>query len=123
VVVVPNWGHSSVTFINDNIQRLKQKQKEGKQIHIPYFGDLDRSGEEMDKVYKRKLEEYGIYNVDFQRKAVTKEQWERFDLLNDPSTTSMSSCNHIDVYSAISYELDQLLTIFSKWFSCLTKSF
>lgn len=90
VIVVPNRGHSSVTFINDNIQRLKQKQEEDKEIHILYFGDLDPSGEEMDKVYKRKLEEYGIYNVDFQRKAVTKEQWERFDLLNDPDPDTLA---------------------------------
>lgn len=89
VIVVPNRGHSSVAFINDNIERLKQKQREGKKIHILYFGDEDPSGEEMDKVYKRKFREYGLYNVDFKRYAVTMDQTRRWDLLTDPDPITL----------------------------------
>jgi hypothetical protein len=89
VVVVPNRGHSSVTFINDNIQNLKDKQAEGKKIHILYFGDEDPSGEEMDKVYRRKFAEYGLFNVDFKRIAVTKDQKERFNLQTDPDPETL----------------------------------
>jgi hypothetical protein len=89
VVVVPNRGHSSVAFINDNIRHLKKKQAEGKEIHILYFGDEDPSGEEMDKVYKRKFAEYGLFNVDFVRLAVTKDQKERFDLQTDPDPETL----------------------------------
>jgi hypothetical protein len=57
VLVVPNRGFSSVAFLNLNIDRLKKKQSEGKTIIILHHGDADPSGEVMDKVYKRKLEE------------------------------------------------------------------
>jgi len=43
----------------------------------------------MDKVYKRKFAEYGLYNVDFERLAVTGEQMERFDLLHDPDPATL----------------------------------
>jgi hypothetical protein len=89
VLVVPNRGHSSVTFLNDNIDRLKRKQSEGKLIIILYLGDADPSGEIMDKVYKRKLEEYGIFDVIFIRLAVTKVQIDRFNLLHDPDPETL----------------------------------
>lgn len=89
VMVVPNRGHSSVAFLNLNIDRLKGKQSEGKSIIILYLGDADPSGEVMDKVYKRKLEEYGIFDVTFIRVAVTKEQIERFNLLHDPDPETL----------------------------------
>src|SRR5215207_11253162 len=41
VLVVPNRGHSSVAFLNQNIDRLKKKQFEGKLIVILYLGDAD----------------------------------------------------------------------------------
>jgi hypothetical protein len=89
VVVVPNRGHSSIAFLNLNIDRLKGKQSEGKSIIILYLGDADPSGEVMDKVYKRKLEEYGLYNVTFIRVAVTKQQIERYNLLHDPDPETL----------------------------------
>jgi hypothetical protein len=91
VIVVPNRGNSSVDFFNDNVERLKQKQREGKQIHILYFGDEDPSGEMMDGVYKRKFTEpqYGLYDVEFKRYGVTKDQKERFDLLTDPDPETL----------------------------------
>ena len=41
VRIVPNKGFSSVSFIHHNIQRLKSYAKEGKKIHVRYFGDLE----------------------------------------------------------------------------------
>jgi hypothetical protein len=89
IMIVPNRGHSSVTFLNLNIDRLKEKQSEGKSIIILYLGDADPSGEVMDKVYKRKLEEYGLHNVTFIRVAVTKQQIDRLDLLHDPDPETL----------------------------------
>lgn len=89
VVVTPNRGHGSLSFVWDNIQRLKEKQREGKIIHVLYFGDLDPSGEVMDKVYKRKFYEYGIFNVDFVRLAVNSEQMKKFNLLHDPDPKTL----------------------------------
>ena len=89
VRVVPNRGHSSVAFLSKNVDRLKEKQMEGRTIHILYFGDLDPSGEVMDKVYKRKFDEYGLFNVDFQRMAVTSSQLEKFGLLKNPDPVTL----------------------------------
>ena len=89
VIVAPNRGHGSVSFVNENIERLKREQRKRKKIHILYFGDEDPSGEEMDKVYKRKFAEYGLFNVDFKRIAVTKDQKERFDLQTDPDPETL----------------------------------
>ena len=49
VRIVPTGGQESVTFAWENAQRLKEKQDEGKQIHIRYFGDLDPSGETIER--------------------------------------------------------------------------
>jgi hypothetical protein len=89
VRVVPNSGHSSVAYFNDNVNRLKTKQAEGKKIVILYFGDADPSGEVMDKVYKRKFTEYRLYNVEFIRLAVTTKQIKRFRLLHDPDPKTL----------------------------------
>jgi hypothetical protein len=90
VYVAPNRGNSSVAFFNTNVERLKRKQRrEGKKLRVRYFGDADPSGEMMDGVYKRKFEKYGLYNVDFKRLAVTKEQIDRFELLTDPDPDTL----------------------------------
>ncbi len=85
VVVAPQHGNGGVSYVHDNIERLKREQEKGKKIYILYFGDLDPSGIEMDKRYKRDLlEASGIYNYEFVRWSVTKDQMERFDLQTDP---------------------------------------
>jgi hypothetical protein len=89
VRVVPNRGHSSVAFLNDNVNRLKERQAEGKKIYILYLGDADPSGEVMDRVYERKLLEYGLYDVKFIRLAVTEKQINRFRLLHDPDPETL----------------------------------
>lgn len=89
VRIVPNRGHSSVTFLNRNVDRLKWKQSQDKEIIILYFGDTDPSGEVMDRVYKRKLEKYGVYNVRFERIAVSKQQIGRFHLLHNPDPETL----------------------------------
>lgn len=83
MLILPTRGHSSVAFLNRSVDRLKEKQRQGKKIVILYFGDADPLGELM-RVYKRELIEYGIHNVEFVRLAVTKEQMDRFSLLQNP---------------------------------------
>jgi hypothetical protein len=89
VRIAPNRGHSSVAFFNSNVDRLKEMHAQGKKIIILYFGDLDPSGEVMPKVYKRKLIEYGLYDVDFILVAVTEVQMKRFKLLHDPDPDTL----------------------------------
>ena len=53
VRIVPTGGQESVSFAWENVQRLKEKQLEGKTVHIRYFGDLDPSGETIERFYLR----------------------------------------------------------------------
>jgi hypothetical protein len=89
VRIVPNRGFSSLTFIHDNIQRLKSYAKDGKEIHIRYFGDLDPSGENIEEVIQKKINAFKI-NVDFQRVAITEEQMKKFDLPENPDPETIS---------------------------------
>ena len=90
VRIVPTGGQESVSFAWENVQRLRQKQLEGKQIHIRYFGDLDPSGETIEQsIYdKLWLEPYNLMNIDFKRVGVTNEQKIEFKLIpnTDPKT-------------------------------------
>jgi hypothetical protein len=70
--IAPNKGFTSLTFIYENIKRLKSYAKDGKELHIRYFGDLDPSGENIEEVINEKIKAFQI-NVDFKRIAVTEE--------------------------------------------------
>jgi hypothetical protein len=83
VRIVPNKGFSSISFIHHNIERLKSYAKEGKTIHVRYFGDLDPSGENIEEVIHEKIKAFKI-NVDFKRVAVTEEQMRMFNLPENP---------------------------------------
>ena len=90
VIIAPNSGHSSVAFFNDNVERLKEKQNEGKDIYVIYLGDCDPSGETMPEVYKAKFEKYGISDVNFIPLSVTMQQVRRFNLLVDPDPKTLT---------------------------------
>ena len=83
VRIVPNKGFSSISFIHHNIERLKFYAKEGKEIHVRYFGDLDPSGENIEEVIQKKINAFKI-NVDFERVAVSEEQMRIFNLPENP---------------------------------------
>lgn len=80
VRIVPNRGWSSVSFKNENIQRLLKKQQEGTIVHVLYFGDFDPSGSAMDKNLAKDLSNaLGKEDV-FERLALTKVQIKAFGL-------------------------------------------
>jgi hypothetical protein len=85
VLIAVNRGYSSWSFIFENCQRLWSLLKEGKQIHILYFGDFDPSGEDMDEHIEDALKFFKLLNhVDFQRVAVTDEQINKYALPHKP---------------------------------------
>ena len=88
VRIVPIRGFSSVSFQYDNIKRLRKYQEEGKRVHVRYFGDLDPSGESIEEIINKKLCQYGIFDVDFKRVAITEDQMEKYSLPrnSDPET-------------------------------------
>jgi hypothetical protein len=80
VRIVPNRGWSSRTFLNDNIERVKDKQeKECKIVHVLYLGDLDPSGDRMYDNLLKDLHKLGL-DFDMQKIAVTDQQVEEYGL-------------------------------------------
>ncbi len=73
VRIVPTSGQESVSYAWENAERLRAKQAEGKQVHIRYFGDLDPSGEQIERSIVEKLTEepYSLEDIDFQRVGAT----------------------------------------------------
>ena len=81
-----------VTFAWENAQRLREKQEDGKQIHIRYFGDLDPSGEAIEEATKNKLmlEPYNLKDIDFKRVGVTLQQKREFNLIANTDKQTMA---------------------------------
>lgn len=92
VVIIPNRGWSSISFLENNIINLGWKLSENQNLHakVLYFGDLDPSGWVMDDHYvreiQRKFDNYLLYEsgttdrFEFKRVAITKEQLDAFNL-------------------------------------------
>jgi hypothetical protein len=91
VRIVPTRGQESVTFAWEHVQRLKQKQKIGKKVHIRYFGDLDPSGEAIQEelINKLTLDPYKLEGIDFKRVGVTNEQRQKFTLIPNMDSKTM----------------------------------
>lgn len=80
VAIVPFGGYHSVSYLYNNCERLARLQNKEKEIHILYFGDVDPTGENIQQVIEDKLVQYGVYDIDFKRIAITDEQIEDFKL-------------------------------------------
>jgi hypothetical protein len=93
VVVAPNSGWSSHTFVKDNLDRLLKQKSNGKEVWVQYYGDSDPSGERMsapDGKIVRLLEKHGIH---FERIAITDDTIRDFKMhkiqkasMDDPQT-------------------------------------
>jgi hypothetical protein len=77
--IVPNRGWPSRTFLNDNIERVKYQQREGKIVHVLYLGDLDPSGDKMYDNLSKDLDKLDL-DFDLQKIAVTDKQVEEYGL-------------------------------------------
>ena len=88
VRIVVNKGYAGWTVLNENANRLFEVQltQGDKQIHVLYFGDLDPSGEDMDRHLVEALSYFELYSytVDFERVAVTQDQIDEYGLPPTP---------------------------------------
>lgn len=85
VRIVPNRGFASMTFVYENVQRLKKHLTMGEKVHVLYYGDFDPSGDYMDTDLKNRLVRFGLGDkIDFERVAVTPKQIEKYNLPYDP---------------------------------------
>jgi hypothetical protein len=72
VKVVASRGFTSVSYMDENCQRLRQIAEEHDHIEkiiILYFGDYDNAGEDIAYNLERGLEWYGVPNFEFIRVA------------------------------------------------------
>jgi hypothetical protein len=83
VVIVPNRGWASITYVYENILRLKDKfanDSRIKEAWVLYFGDFDPSGMRMDEIIKRELSHEIGTRVHFKRIAITPDQVNDYNL-------------------------------------------
>lgn len=91
--IVPTKGFSSITFLYNNIKRLKKIQKSGRSIFIRYYGDFDPSGENIEDNIKEKLRIYGLSGFDFKRIAIDESHISKFRLPQKPDAITMDKLN------------------------------
>jgi hypothetical protein len=83
VIVVPNKGWSSFTFVSKNLDRLLDQQRNGKQVIVQYYGDSDPSGERMTVEDSTLLKLLNKHRIHFERIAITEETIRTFSGLED----------------------------------------
>jgi hypothetical protein len=81
-----NKGYSSISFLNENCIRLKEKvAKYGvNHVHVLYCGDRDPSGDDMFRVLKRYLDRLGVPSTIIDKITLTQEQIDEHHI---PNTT------------------------------------
>ena len=83
VIVVPNKGWSSYTFVSKNLDRLLEQQRKGKQVYVQYYGDSDPSGERMTAEDSKLITMLNKHGINFERIAITEDTIEDFEGLED----------------------------------------
>ncbi len=87
VDLVPLRGYSSVTLLKDLADRMVEVPEYVKRVEVLYFGDFDPTGENIEQVLARKLEEYGA-EADFNRVAITQAQIDEYNIPTAPAKTT-----------------------------------
>jgi hypothetical protein len=80
VILVPNGGWSSYTFVMSNLDRLLRQQKNGKDVYVQYYGDSDPSGERMTAQDSKLVKKLKEYDINFERIAINEDTIEDFGL-------------------------------------------
>lgn len=103
VGLAPCKGYPSITFLHDASKRFEIAQRNGKEIHILYFGDHDASGDDIPRSLEENLGRMGAI-LHVQRIALTEEQIRDMSLPGVPPKQSDSRTRNWDGTSAV--ELD-----------------
>ena len=95
VRIIPHKGFTSLTFLYECVERLKQQKMQGKNIHILYYGDFDPSGDYMVNDLLKRMDKLGLtqYEIDFQKIAVTQQQIKKYNLPFNPDKTTIEKMN------------------------------
>jgi hypothetical protein len=87
VNIVVNKGYTSISFLWENIKRLKEKVKEFKgfkHVHVQYFGDFDPSGEDMVKSLQKYFKRFGLSPSIIKKIALTQKQIDDYEIPLEP---------------------------------------
>lgn len=108
--VVVARGFSSVSFLHDLAERIKEKEKK---TIVLYFGDLDPSGYEMlPTMLKTLQDEMGLGEmVQGVRCALTPDHVEKYNLPHNPDALKKSDTRakrYVEEFGDIAVELDAL---------------
>ncbi|MGH9977271.1 MAG: hypothetical protein ACRD8Z_15765 [Nitrososphaeraceae archaeon] len=122
VNIVVNKGYSSLSFLWENIQRLKEKIKVGgaKHVHVLYFGDFDLSGEDMVRSLKKYFGRFKLSPDIIKKVALTEEQIRKHRIPLEPAKTSDKRYGSFEAqHGKNSAELDAFLATKPKVFEKL----
>lgn len=82
--IISNKGIDTTSFINKNINRLKQSLKDNKKVHIRYFGNFDLFSDNIDTTIKNNIQAFNL-NIDFKKIAITEDQMRKYHLPENPN--------------------------------------
>ncbi len=77
-------GYPSLTFLYEAAQRFKQREEEGKECVILYFGDYDPSGEDIPRSIGDNMGRMGV-NIEVRRFALFESQVRAWNLPPAPA--------------------------------------
>jgi len=83
IEVKANKGYSSLVWLYRCCEGLKKVTEAGyepEHIHVGYFGDWDPSGVDQFNYIKKRLNQLGIFGIDLQWIAVTRDQIKKYKL-------------------------------------------
>ena len=86
VNIVVNKGYTSISFLWENIVRLKEAIKRfgSKHVHVQYFGDFDPSGEDMVKSLQEYFRRFGLSSNIIKKVSLTPKQIDDYNLPSEP---------------------------------------
>jgi hypothetical protein len=117
--VAHNKGNPGWKFAYDNSERLYKELDEhehleydldalyNKQIHIYYFGDDDKYGNDMDLFIREQLQHFDLLprHVEFRRLALIPEQERRYDLPANFETEKGYQLDALEAYAPDAFRL------------------
>jgi hypothetical protein len=112
VNIVVNKGYSSISFLWENTQRLKEKVEEfgAEHVHVLYFGDFDPSGEDMVDSLKAYFSRFGLSSNIIKKIALTPEQIDEYGIPTEPiKDTDNRSAGFEAMHGSDSAEIDAFI--------------
>lgn len=110
VISFPNRGYTSITLLKQAAGRFAERGiGKGKEPYILYFGDFDPSGQDIERNIRDKLKDTFDTPVEVERKALTKDQINKFQLPPQPAkSTDARYESFVEEHGDMAVELDAL---------------